>query len=479
MTEAPRIVWEPNKPIQGALYSSQELFLRCPAFEGLLEGGRGGGKTTVLLADFAQEIGQGFGPHWRGVLFRQTYKQLDDVVQKSLLLFRQTFPDAKWNAGDYVWTWPTGERLLFRYMDKEADYWNYHGWEIPWLGWEELTNWPDLSCYDRMLTCCRSSFVGLPRRVRGTTNPWGPGHSAVHKRFIAPAPSGVPILNPKTKQHRVRIYCPLEENRAVLEASPEYQALLSDIEDENLRKAWEGKEDRWNISAGAYFADVWSSRHHAIAPFEIPKHWRLRRGFDWGFDSPSALVCGAIAAEDYDLPDGRTMKRGSLVIFAEWYPLAKDKNGEETYNKGPRMQNEDQGEAIALFCKGKNFSGCVADTQIFAEPGQTSIYQQLQEGAKRQKYSLNFGKADKTRVAGWLAVRSMLAAAKKVPTEEPGLYIFRTCRHLIRTIVAVQRDEANPNDLNTKQEDHLLDALRYKVNSLAQPQGRTQRDTGL
>ena len=63
---------------------SQEAFVNCPIGEALIEGPRGGGKTDGLLMDFAQHVGKGYGAEWRGILFRRTFPELSDVIQKSL-----------------------------------------------------------------------------------------------------------------------------------------------------------------------------------------------------------------------------------------------------------------------------------------------------------------------------------------------------------------------------------------------------------
>ena len=47
-----RIVWKPQA-------GAQVKVLSCPVFEVLIEGNRGGGKSDVLLMDFAQHIGKG------------------------------------------------------------------------------------------------------------------------------------------------------------------------------------------------------------------------------------------------------------------------------------------------------------------------------------------------------------------------------------------------------------------------------------
>ena len=41
------------------------------------------------------------------------------------------------------------------------------------------------------------------------------------------------------------------------------------------------------------------------------------------------------------------------------------------------------------------------------------------------------------------------------------LFIFETCRALIRTIPIMQHDEHHPEDLDTETEDHAMDDCRY------------------
>ena len=46
---------------------------------------------------------------------------------------------------------------------------------------------------------------------------------------------------------------------------------------------------------------------------------------------------------------------------------------------------------------------------------------------------------------------------------EGRLKIFKTCKHLIRTVPALPPDDYDPEDVNTDCEDHAWDALRYGV----------------
>ena len=68
---------------------------------------------------------------------------------------------------------------------------------------------------------------------------------------------------------------------------------------------------------------------------------------------------------------------------------------------------------------------------------------------------------DNKRQPGWDQVRARLVGEDG----KPMLYVFSTCVHLIRTLPALQHDEAKPEDLDTDGEDHAADALRYGLMS--------------
>lgn len=62
------------------------------------------------------------------------------------------------SASELRWVWPTGEELLFRFGKEEGDYWDYHGQEFPFIGFNELTKQQSPEFYEMMFSCRRSSF---------------------------------------------------------------------------------------------------------------------------------------------------------------------------------------------------------------------------------------------------------------------------------------------------------------------------------
>jgi len=445
------------RPLPG----SQTLFITCPVYEALYEGTRGPGKTDALINDFAQHVGRGYGTFWRGILFRHTFKQLEEVRVKTRRWFNQMRPKPLWNGSDHKWTWPDGEELLLRYMDRPDDYWNYHGFELPWIGWDELTNWGSPSCYEDMQACSRSSSKDVPRKIRATANPYGAGHNWVKARFVDPAPWGVVITDGQGRQ-RVRIKGTIWENSILLDADPQYVRNLLAITDEYKRKAW--LEGSWDIVAGGFFDDLWRPDRQVLPLIKPPDTWRFFRSFDWGSAKPSSLGFWAWVADNTMVMVGdqpRVFPRGSLIRLKEWYTVERDNRGMAVPNRGLRLTNKVLGQQIVFHSAGRKWQGCIADPSIFIGQGGKSIYQQMVEGAKEANGKLKFLGAKTDRKAGWQKMREMLEESGKDCPEGPGLWITEVCREWLRTVPVLQRDEKDPDDVDTDQEDHAGDETRY------------------
>ncbi len=441
----------------------QTLFLTCPVWEVLYEGTRGASKTDALLMDFAQHVGKGFGPAWRGVMFRRNFPELGDVVAKSQRWFPQIFPGASFNRQSYTWTFPDGEALLLRAIRVPDDYWKYHGHEYPWIGWEELTTWPDAECYDRIKACSRSSDPRVPRCYRSTTNPYGPGHQWVKKYFIDVAAPGVvhsETMPDGSVMQRVHIHGTIFDNPSLLRADPGYVGRLMAITDESRRKAW--LEGSWDIVTGGAFDGVWDERVHVIDSFEIPAEWHIDRSFDWGSSSPFSVLWWAQSdGSEVTLADGskKTFPAGSLFTIAEWY-------GGTDLEEGLRMLNVEIADGINDLEKADEVLGRLdvapgpADTSIFdIVNGQSIALDMETRGVSWERAIKSAG----SRINGFQVMRSRLAASKQFPMEAPGWFLFSRCRRLIAHLPLLQLDERHPEDVDTSQPDHDYDAARYRI----------------
>lgn len=500
----PRRVWKP-------LAGSQTLAISCPAHLILYHGTRGPGKTDAQLMRFRMRVGQGYGRHWRGIIFDREYKNLDDLISKSMRWFPDFYDGAKFNSSksDYKWVWPTGEELLFRAIKKESDYWGYHGQEFPFIGWNELTKYPNDALFEMMMSCNRSSFLpeenaieyidndtgeietiylpAIPLEVFGTCNPYGVGHNWVKRKIVNSAPLGqivrksINVFNPRTQRRedvvktQVHIFGSYRENRYL---SPEYIAELEMITDPNKRKAWLGGD--WDVVAGGMFDDVWDSTQHIIMPFQIPPKWKLDRSFDWGSSHPFSVGWWAMSdGSDVQMPDGtmRRTIRGDIFRIAEWYGWSGKSN------QGLRMLANEIAAGIverelAMGIYGRVLPG-PADNSIWDTENGNSIAVDMAKSVKVNGSiykGVSWIRSDKSpgsRKSGWEKCRLYLKNALPyqivngiktfILREKPGMYAFNTCKMFIDLFPILPRDEEDMDDVDTDAEDHIGDEVRYKI----------------
>jgi len=64
---------------------------------------------------------------------------------------------------------------------------------------------------------------------------------------------------------------------------------------------------------------------------------------------------------------------------------------------------------------------------------------------------------------------SLMSEAKKDNPENPGMWIFNSCREWIRTVPTLMRDENNIEDIRTDAEDHIADETRYVCQTVKAP----------
>ncbi len=519
---------DPNRVVWAPLAGSQTLSQSCPANIILMHGTRGPGKTDSQLMRFRRRVGQGYGRFWRGVIFDREYKNLDDLISKSMRWFPEFKDGARFlsSKSDYRWVWPTGEELLFRAIKKESDYWSYHGQEFPFIGWNELTKYPTDTLFDMMMSCNRSSYrpedyplyisgeanaegsiefvdeddrdavryvlPELPLEVFITCNPYGAGHNWVKKRFINAAPPGrvfkriINVFNPRTQKRedvvktQVHLFGTYRENKYL---SPDYIAELESITDPNKRRAWLGGD--WDIVAGGMFDDVWDRHQHIVRPFRLPPSWVMKKSFDWGSSKPFSVGWWAESdGSDILMPDGtwKSTVKGDQYRFAEWYGYSGKSN------VGLRMLATEVAAGIverelAMGIYGKVQPGA-ADNSIWDSENGNSIAADMLKpvtvhGSKYR--GVEWRRSDKSpgsRHDGWEKCRKYFKNSQRqyilaagggripLPRENPGVFIFDNCKNFIDLVPTLPRDEVDQDDVDTESEDHIGDEFRYHVLSL-------------
>lgn len=441
-----RIVgWEPQP-------GPQTILLKCPADEIFFGGARGGGKSSGVQGDWLTH-GNQYGRYARGIIFRKTYPEFEEILDQT----HQVFPrfTGRYLVSKRTWIFRNGATLKLRYLEKQNDHNRYLGHQYTWMGFEELGSWPTSDPIDALKGALRSPH-GVPIRWLATGNPGGAGHNWIKARFIDPAPPLTMHQDPVTKVWRVFIPAKLSDNKILMQNDPGYADRLRGVGAAWLVEAW--LSGNWDIVAGGMFDDVWRREIHVIPPFEIPKTWRIDRAFDWGSSKPFSVGWWA-ESDGSQAPNGKHYPKGTLFRIGEWYGW----NGKKP-NEGLRMLAVEIARGIRDREQRMKLPIQVgpADPSIFAAENGVCIANDM----ALPPGSIRWEPADASpgsRKTGWERIRKMLKASLKHPMEEPGLFVFETCRQFIRTVPLLPRDLKDPDDVDTDAEDHIGDETRYRV----------------
>ncbi len=429
------VIWEPQAGPQTAL-------IRCPVFEVFFGGARGGGKTDGMLGEWASHADI-YGEHAIGLMVRRQRTELVETIERSRALY--TPLGWKFHEQDKSWRAPNGARLRFAYLERDADADAYQGHSYTRVYVEEAGTFPSYKPIAKLMATLRSG-AGVPVGMRLTGNPGGPGHQWVKARYIDPAPQGFEVIHDeRTGLERVYIPSRVGDNRYL---GSDYVQRLKAVGSEALVKAW--LDGDWSVIDGAFF-DGWSYEKHVIRPVELPAEWLRFRSCDWGSAAPFSVGWWAVVGDDHSLADGRTLPRGALVRYREWY-------GASAPNTGLKLTAEEVAKGIKAKEAGDVITYGVLDPAAFAVDGGPSIAQMMAREGVVFRPADNKRVSQKGALSGWDQMRHRL---KGDEDGRPMLYVFETCKDFIRTVPALQHDPDRPEDVDTDGEDHVADEARY------------------
>lgn len=232
--------------------SKQFAFLMLPHLEALFGGAAGGGKSDALLMAALQYVNV---PNYSAIIFRKTYQDLKEpgaLIDRSLQWLKDT--DARWNNTTHIWTFPSGAKLAFGYLQTAFDHYNYMSAEFQYIAFDESTQIapkhytfmfsrlrkPQCAEHKEFNADCRicieyEALREVPLRVRAATNPGGYASQWIKERFnIKKTATGWIGTDPE----KPFIPSKLEDNPAL--NAEEYRESLSNLDPVTRRQLLEG-----------------------------------------------------------------------------------------------------------------------------------------------------------------------------------------------------------------------------------------------
>jgi len=403
----------------------QEDFLAAGETDVLYGGAAGGGKSYAMLVDplrYAHRAAP------RALIIRRSMPELRELIDKSRELYPKAFPGCKYREVEKLWNFPSGAKIEFGFLERDADVYRYQGQAYSWIGFDEITHLPTEFSWNYLASRLRTTDPEIIPYMRCTANPGGVGAHWVKKRYVDAEIPNTSFIGQDGLQRKF-IPARLEDN-PYLALDGRYEKMLKALPPTQRRQLLEGN---WDVNEGAAFTEF-SLDNHIIAPFEIPIHWERIKGIDYGYASESACIWATIDPSD-----------GTLIVYRELY-----KKGLTGHDLGLIITEMELDDPFAV-------SG-VLDTSAWSQTGTTGPT--VGETLVRQGHKLR--RADKNRIQGKIQIHEYL---KLQQSGRPRLQIFNTCPSLIRELQSIPLDKSKPEDVDTHAPDHAYDALRYLIMS--------------
>jgi hypothetical protein len=371
--------------------------------EVLFGGSRGPGKSFAMLAQVGVDDCQRFAG-LKCLLLRKVAKSAKEGFEDLIPAVLGGVPH-RYRPSAGTLDFGNGSRVLLGGFRDEGDVDKYLGLEYDVIAVEEATTLTVTKL--RMIgTCNRTSKPGWRPRRYYSTNPGGISHGHFKQTFI------LPYRNEHETATRF-IPATARDNPAV---NPDYLRILEGLVGWQ-RQAW--LEGSWDIAAGQFFIN-WRDDVHVVEPFaEIPRHWRVWLGFDYGFTHYTSVH---LLAQDGD---------GNVYVCAEHaergrLPARHAKSildmlaakGVEPYRVEVILAGHD------VFNRDRD-GGCVADDY--------------------EREGLTLTRADIDRVPR--AAEMLRRLGDPANGQRPSLFVARDCTRLIECIPNLQHNPNRPEDV--------------------------------
>ena len=432
-----------------------------------LGGGRGGGKSMAVQFVILRHCDQ-YKNRAKVLVTRRRLKSLQQFGEELRQLLRSAYGrDIAYNQNDAMFRLPNGATIQLAHVESASALSDVaQGMNYSLICCDEAGEAPTMEVIDQLGLSLRGS--GVPLRMVLAANPGGSNHGALAERYVTGQAPWVPFDFAGNKW----VYAPsiLDDNPHLPMAYRRNFEILSRTDPALYRAMRLGD---WSAMVGDFFQGIWNADKMVFDHHDVPPECfaTLKLSIDWGSAAPMAAVLAGRLAVDVRLPDDRVMPRGAWVIY--------DEHGEVDPRNLARGTGRTPGQIAPAL------QAMTARNGVHARGVIDSAAEARTAGRAEASVS------DLFRAAG---VRVTPARkGPRVPRFEHlkqlmvngEFFVARRCRLWLATVPSLPRDPRIPDDVDTKANDHFLDATSYAIagessgraqQSGFQPQPRMPRD---
>ena len=397
-------------------------------------------------------------PDYIGILMRRTFPQLERNLKPECDKLYKLY-GATWQERNKCYVFPSGAKIYLVHCQDRRALDNYIGGNYNFIGVDEANQFPE-QWIEELSTSARTDNQLLQPQMCLTSNPGNIGHIWLKRKFIDRCPP-IPIGKPKYNEQFDVYYqnqktgdpfvdeegisyhfipATVFDNPTLLDNDPNYVRKLKNL-NPVLRAMW--LEGRWDVFAGTYF-DNWNPMHHVIpnAHYQYGVHFKknthtLYRFYDYGTKAPFVCLFAAVDRDD------------NMVIFDEITETGL------SASKQVKKVNEYTWETYKL--KPDDFDDDIADPAYWTKHSEKEgmLYSPADFYGDD---GIFLSKGNNDRKSGAKIVYEGLEA----PDEGvPRIRFTENCLQCIETFPNLPSAENDPEDIDTKADDHHYDALRY------------------
>lgn len=414
----------------------------CPAKNRLLGGAASGAKSHILRQGMLKRALSIKG--YEGLILRRTYGELEKSQLRKLAAEVPRLGGVYYESKRLAEFPQTGALIEAGHLDDAAALSRWLSTEYDEISADEGSTF-DPKMLLELSTRARTSKLAVKKaggaRFNVGTNPGGPAWPVLMDLFVTHEPDWEMFPAAFKKKYRPEDWVYI---KALLDDNPyrdeDYEDTLARLSPQRYEQLRWGDEF---ITDGQFFGELRQSTHARTVAIPDGTEWSL--GMDWGFNAPGWVGFFAHLTDGhYHL--AREYKFKGLtadVVKAEIRKILKD--------LGARHLRYVQADPAMWQKTGAGKGESIAET----------LARQDKDGR-----GLPMRKGDNDRFNGWQRVHELLRDDGR---GTPYLTADPSCKYWWRSVPALVQDGADPDDVDTKSDDHAGDGTRYWAMSRPSP----------